>query len=327
VIALIILTLFHVILGEALPKLMAINKTKQTMFFVVYPLYWFHAGFRPAIWLLNKLSNMTLNLFGMHGGSHQEIHSAEELRIMIDQGEDSGTIAKNENEIIQNVFDFNNIRAHQIMTPKNKIYSIDIEDNLDQIVDEVIELGYSRMPAYRGDENVVIGVLYAKDLIRLSNKQNDDSTIEITQAIRPAHFVHEDKKIADLLKELQAKKLHMAIVVNEYGSISGLLTIEDIIEELVGEIEDEHDNEQPIVKQIGDEYIVSAQARVADVNDFLPCKLPLSEGAYETVNGYVTQLLDKIPDLNDTVKTNDYVITIMKKVNQMVVTIKLRKLR
>ena len=162
--------------------------------------------------------------------------------------------------------------------------------------------------------------------MKIFNESDDKSTIKVTQALRHAHFVHEDKKIADLLKELQSKKLHMAIVVDEYGSISGLLTIEDIIEELVGEIEDEHDNEQPIVKHVGDEYIINALARVVDVNDFLPVGIPVSEdGGYETVSGYMTQLLDKIPDLNDTVKTEDYILTVTKKVNQMVMVIKIKR--
>jgi len=324
-VALSILTIFHVVFGEQAPKIMALQSAKKTTLLISYPLYFFYVAFKPAIWLLNELSNKTLKIFGFHAGSHQEIHSIEELKILIDQGKASGTLVKNEHEIIKNVFDFNHISAHQVMVPRQKIHSIDIKSNVNDIMYQIKNDGYSRIPVYKDDNDIIVGILHTKDLIKIDSNKEKDTVIKLEDILRPAYFVHEDKKISDLLKELQLKKLHMAIVVNEYGSISGLLTIEDIIEELVGEIEDEHDNEQPIVKQHGDDFIISALARVADVNDFLPIKLPLSESKYETVNGYVTHLLDKIPDVNDTIKTNDYTITVIKKINQVVLFIKMKK--
>ncbi len=320
-----ILTTFHVVFGEQAPKIMALQSAKKTTLLISYPLYVFYICFRPAIWLLNELSNKTLKIFGFHPGSHSESHSLDELKIIIDKSGESGTLVKNEHEYIKNVFDFNKITVSQIMTSRGSIKSINISSNINDIVKDVINDGYSRIPVYKDSLDNIIGILYSKDLIKLNLKSVNISELNINDSIRPAHFIHESKKISDLLKELQSKKLHMAIVVNEYGSVSGLLTIEDILEELVGEIEDEHDDEQPIVKKVGDDFIINATSRVSDVNDLLPIKLPINDNKYDTVNGYVISILDKIPEVNDTIKTGDYTITVVKKVNQMVHSIKAKR--
>ena len=320
-ISLVLLTLIHVVLGEQAPKIIALQSAKKTTLAIAYPLYFFHTIFKPAIWLLNNISNYTLKLMGFHVGSHQDIHSIDELKNIIDQGNITGAIEDNEHEMIKNVFDFNHKVAHQIMIPRQKINYVSVTDSIEEIVSKVINEGYSRIPVFKDNVDNIIGILYSKDLLKIHNSKEE---FKIENIIKKAHFIHEDKNISDLLKDLQIKKLHMAIVVNEYGSVTGLLTIEDIIEELVGEIQDEHDDEAPIVRKISDtEFIVNALSNLDDINDLIPLRID-KEDAYETLSGYLIHLLDRIPNVNDTIHTDQYHFTVTKKINQTVHSVKLK---
>jgi CBS domain containing-hemolysin-like protein len=175
------------------------------------------------------------------------------------------------------------------------------------------------MPVYKDNIDNIEGIVYTKDLLKLLNKKEK---IEFKDAMRPAFFVPETKKISDLLRDLQKKRMHMAIVIDEYGGVSGIVTIEDIIEEIVGEIQDEHDDEAAIVEKTAKgEYVVNALSPIIDVNEFLPEPLPEAD-EYETVAGYVSVLFGKIPDLSDTIQTKDYKISILKKSKQMVQVVK-----
>jgi CBS domain containing-hemolysin-like protein len=311
VIALLTLTIFHVVLGEQAPKILALQKAKNTTLNISYPLYFFYLVFKPAIWGLDKLSNITLKLIGLHPSGHGDIHTAEELRFLIDQSAEAGNIGQ-EHEIIQNAFDFKQKKVNQIMKPSTSIISFDVNDN--DLKNKIISEGYSRVPVYSESPNNIVGVLYLKDVIKSK---------DIKDSIKPVYFVPENKKISDLLKELQKEKLHMSIVVDEYGLITGLVTIEDILEELVGEIQDEHDDESPIVKQLStNEWLVNASATIDDVNLSLPKPLP-QKPSYETVNGFILSVLERIPQENDTFQTTDWNITIQKKKGPSVQSIKM----
>jgi CBS domain containing-hemolysin-like protein len=314
-----ILTTLHVVFGEQAPKMMALKSAEKVTLFISYPMRFFYIVFSPAVWLLNSLSNVVLKSLGIYTNMHHDQHTAEELALLIDQGKATGAIEQGEHEIIKNAFGFDQIMVRQIMVPRPKINGIDIDTPVEEVIVNIINEGYSRMPVYKDNIDNIEGIVYTKDLLKLLNKKEK---IEFKDAMRPAFFVPETKKISDLLRDLQKKRMHMAIVIDEYGGVSGIVTIEDIIEEIVGEIQDEHDDEAAIVEKTAKgEYVVNALSPIIDVNEFLPEPLPEAD-EYETVAGYVSVLFGKIPDLSDTIQTKDYKISILKKSKQMVQVVK-----
>jgi CBS domain containing-hemolysin-like protein len=320
VLSLSILTTLHVVFGEQAPKMVALKNAEKVTLSISYPMRFFYLIFRPAVWVLNALSNVVLKSLGIYQSSHQDQHTAEELAILIDQGKATGAIEEGEHEIIKNAFGFDQIMARQIMVPRPKINGVDIDTPVEEVIEQIINEGYSRMPVYQDSIDNIEGIVYTKDLLRLMNKK---VKIEFRQAMRPAYFIPETKKISELLRDLQKKRMHMAIVTDEYGGVSGIVTIEDIIEEIVGEIQDEHDDEAPIVEKTAlREYVVNALSPIIDVNEFLPEPLPEGD-EYETVAGYVSMIFGKIPDLSDTIQTKHYKISIVKKSKQMVQVVKL----
>ncbi|MCU0430478.1 MAG: hemolysin family protein [Cytophagaceae bacterium] len=314
------LTFLHIVFGEQAPKMLAIQRSETTTLFVSYPVKIFYFICKPAIWILNYFSNLILKALGLYSSHGHEQHSAEELELLIDQGKETGVIEEGEHEIIKNAFGFDQLIARQVMLPRPKIHALDLEKSVDEIINIVIDEGYSRLPVYREDIDNIEGILYTKDLLRMIHKKEK---VDLKGAIRPVFFVPETKKVHDLLRELQRRRLHMAIVTNEYGSVSGIVTIEDIMEELIGEIQDEHDDEAPIVEALSDrEFLVNALSSITDVNEYLPHPLPEAD-EYETVAGYINMLFGKIPDTTDAATTDDYVITVTKASKQTALVIKL----
>ncbi|MCW3077125.1 MAG: Hemolysin, partial [Bacteroidetes bacterium] len=208
----------------------------------------------------------------------------------------------------------------QIMVPQNRVVAIDVELGKNEITKIVIEEGFSRLPIYLGDIDHVIGIIHSKDLLKALI---DNKFRSLKDIMRPAHFVPESMKINELLRDFQKHHIQMAIVTNEFGSTAGIITMEDIIEELVGEIQDEHDEEKPNVEKKSDhEFIVNAQATIVDVNDALPIALP-ENSHYETVSGYINYIFGRIPAVNDKRQKDGYDITIVARNRQSVESIKL----
>ncbi|MBX9852654.1 MAG: hemolysin family protein [Cytophagaceae bacterium] len=318
--AFVLITVLHIVFGELAPKSLAIQKSEKVTLSIVHPLRWFYVVFRPFIWFLNGFANLILKWMGISIASNTDTHSAEELRHLLEQGKVSGAIPANEHELLKNVFNFNLITAKQIMVPRTSINAIDVEMTHEEIINKIIKDGYSRMPVYKETIDNIIGMVYTKDLLRMMNLKE---SIDIQQVIRPAFFIPQTKKISELLKELQARHLHMAMVMDEFGGVAGIITIEDIIEELVGEIQDEHDEEAPFVEKINDkEYLVNALATIEDVNEFLPVPLPKSN-EYDTIAGLANFAFGKIPDLNEKIPFEDYEIQVLKKSKQRVLVVKL----
>lgn len=322
VFAFILITTLHIVLGEQAPKSIAIHRAETVSMAISYPLRLFYTVFRPFIWALNWLSTVVIKLMGMSKINEHDQHSAEELELLIDQGKVSGVIEASEHELIKNVFYFNQIMAKQVMTPRTSINAIDIEADPERVLDKVVQEGYSRLPVYKESIDDIVGILYTKDLLR-KMRDADDVEVNIQDILRQPVYVPEIKRISELLKELQDKHLHMAIVTDEFGGVAGLVTIEDIIEELVGEIQDEHDDEAPIVEQVGTEqsYILNALCPIEDINEFLP--EPITIGTdYDTVSGYLAKLFGKIPDLQEKIKDASYEYSIMKKSKRNVMVVK-----
>ncbi len=240
-----IITIMHIVFGELVPKSIAIRKSESTTFFVAYPMILFYNVFRPFIWLMNSISNAFLRLIKINPASENEIHSTEELQLLVKQSADSGEIEEENYEIIKNAFDFTDHSAKQIMVPRQNIFSININDDKKDIVEKMLESGYSRIPVYDGSIDNVIGIFYTKEFIREYIKNFDEwEDFDIRTLLHEPTFVVGSKKISDLMKVFQTKKQHLAIVIDEFGGTEGIISLEDILEELVGEIQDEEDEEE-----------------------------------------------------------------------------------
>jgi len=321
VVAFSLITVMHIVFGELAPKSLAIQRPVGTTLFVSFPLQLFYVVFRPFIWTLNSLAAIILKPFGIDtSAGHESIHSNEELQYILDQGKESGALEDSEHELIKNVFDFNERVVKNIMVPRTKISGIELDTPRKEVVEKIIGEGYSRLPVYDDVIDKIIGIVHAKDILPLLAANKEWTLKDI---IRKPYFVPETKKINDLLNELQQKRIQIAIVIDEFGGTAGMVTLEDIVEEIVGEIQDEYDEEKPMVEKISDnEFIINADATVYDVNEYLPHDLPEDE-AYDTMGGLVTHAFGRIPEVGETEECYGYIFTILKKTEQNIETIKL----
>lgn len=321
VLSFLIITVMHIVFGELIPKSIAIRKSESTAMFIAMPLRVFYTVFKPFIWTMNHMSNAFLRLIKIHPASDQEIHSTEELQLLVKQSADSGAIEEENYEIIKNAFDFTDHSAKQIMIPRQNISSIDIEEPIENIINSIMESGYSRLPVYKDSIDNIIGIFYAKEIIREYVKRKGEITHEdLNDLMREAFFVVGSKKISDLLKVFQQKKQHLAVVIDEFGGTEGIVTLEDILEELVGEIQDEEDEEEKIVDKVGENvFWVKATQPLDEINEKLPKIFPLSEdGEYNTLAGFILHELEDIPGENQEFVINDYQIKILKMQNKSV---------
>ena len=321
-----IITILHIVFGELVPKSIAIRKSESTAMFVAYPLRGFTIVFQPFIWLMNSMSNGFLRMINIPPAEESDIHSSEELQLLVKQSADSGEIEEEDYEIIKNAFDFTDHSAKQIMVPRQNILSIDIEDPIEDIINVIVDSGYSRIPVYEGSIDNIIGVLYKKEIIREYIKRNGNLTnTDLRDLMREAFFVVGSKKISDLLKNFQQKKQHLAIVIDEFGGTEGIISLEDILEELVGEIQDEEDEEEKIVEEISENiFWVQATQPLEEINEYLPEKLPLSEeGDYNSLAGFILYQLGDIPEENQEFEMFDYHFKILRMQNKSVELVEL----
>jgi CBS domain containing-hemolysin-like protein len=280
-----VLTILHIVFGELAPKSLAIRYPTSTTLKVSIPLRVFYTVFKPFIWLLNGFANIILKLLGVKPISEQEIHSEEELRLIIAESEEGGAIEPAERELIQNVFDFDDRIVRQVMVPRVKISGLKADLTIQGAMDIILKEGYSRYPVFENSLDEIIGIVHGKDVMTAHFQRTGKGLKDV---MRPAHFIPEAKPIDALLREFQRRKTQMAIVVSEFGGTIGIVTLEDIIEELVGEIQDEHDHETQIVTLLDKQvYQVVAQSSIHDINKFIEVPFPESED-YETLSGMIT---------------------------------------
>ncbi len=324
VVAFSLITVLHIVFGELAPKSFAIQRPVAVTMGISLPLSIFYTVFKPIIWVLNRVANMVLSVFGInpvHG--NEAHHSSEELQYLLDQGKKSGAIDSNEHELIKNVFDFNERVVKNIMVPRTKISGIEVNCSKSELLNEIISEGYSRMPVYDETIDKIIGIVHAKDILPLLVNNVD---FVLRDIIRKPYLIPETKKINNLMAELQQKRIQIAIVLDEFGGTAGMVTLEDIVEELVGEIQDEYDEEKPIVERLNEhEFVVNALAPIYDVNEHLPHDLP-EDGDYDTVSGWLGDIFGKIPEVGEQKEANGYNITVLKKSDQNIESVKLELL-
>ena len=324
IVAFLFITVLHIVFGELAPKSIAIQRSVRTVMNIAVPLRFFFLVFRPFIWFLNGFANLILKAFGINTVPGSEAHhSSEELQYLLEQGKETGALDSTEHELIQNVFDFNERVVKNIMVPRTKISGVEIDTNQEELLEMLITEGYSRIPVYEETIDKIVGIVHAKDVLPLLVHKK---VFAIKDIIRKPYFIPETKKINDLMAELQQKRIQIAIVLDEFGGTAGMVTLEDIVEELVGEIQDEYDEEKPIVEKVNDtEFIVNALAPIYDVNSHLPHDLP-EDGDYDTVSGWLGDIFGKIPDVGEQKESNGYNITVLKKSDQNIESVKLELL-
>lgn len=318
-----ILTFLHIILGELAPKSIAIQFPEATTLLISFPLQLFYIVFKPVISLLNGAANLLLRIGGILPSSTGErLHSAEELEMIMTEGARSGVIDKTEQELISRIFEFSTTTAREVMVPRTEVIALAIDTPRERMIKVVTEEGYSRLPIYKDSIDNVIGIIYSKDLISLLEHRD---LIVIQDILRPAYFVPEVIRISRLMRELQEQKLHMAVVVDEFGGTQGIITMEDILEEIVGEIHDEYDEVLKDVEQSSDgSALVNARITVRVFNEKFDGEIP-EDDEYETLSGFLFKLTGAIPRLNEEIRYESLQFTILKTSPRRIRLVRVRK--
>lgn len=319
--AFVLITILHIVFGELAPKTLAIQRSEQISLFISLPLRFFYFIFSPFIWVLNGFANLFIKFIGFEPVTEaSNLHSSDELRYIIEESSKSGSIEPTEHRLIENIFEFKDTPIKQVMVPRGKIVSLDSSMTINQAIEKFKSEGYSRMPVFEQSIDNIIGILFAKDLIGFSENSRDES---VKNFMRSPFFISEDEKISNLMKIMQRKKVHLAIVIDEFGGTAGLVTMEDILEEIVGEIQDEYDDEIPLIEKLSKtEFQVNPVITINDANDILPVPLP-EEEEYETIAGLVISRLGRIPEINEVIDLDNYLCTVLKRSKRKVELLRL----
>jgi len=303
------ITFLHVVLGEMVPKSIAIRRTEPAALWTAPPLNLFHRLLFPLTWLMTGCASLVLRLLRIPPASPEEAYSQEELRLLLASSRRSGALKDTEAELMEHVFSFGDKRAKDIMVPRVDMVYLSTTWSLEENLRIAEQYGFTRFPLCEGDPDKVIGIVHVKDLYR-ARQHGIDSLRHIA---RDCLIVPESKPIDELLREFQKQKMHMAIVVDEYGGTSGLVTIEDVIEEIVGEIYDEFEPIQPRIQKLSDErYLVEANVELDELARQLGVEISEEDSAFETVAGYVMGKLTSLPRVGDRVPFSDYEIQVVE---------------
>jgi CBS domain containing-hemolysin-like protein len=298
--AYLILTYFHVVIGELVPKGVALGHSERTALAVSAPVRAFFAIAHPFIWFLQRSTELVLRTFGLQPpGAADAVYSEAELRMIVSESTKSGEIEQQEQEMLYKVFDFADKEAANVMVPRPQVVALSIDLPPEQALEAVMDSPYTRYPVYRESLDQVVGVLHVRDLFR-ALRDRGMAEVQIEEIVRPAHIVPETKDLAALLTEFRRTNQHMAIVVDEYGEMEGIVTLEDLLEEIVGEIEDEFDLPDESIEQVDDDTIrVHGTFPIDDFNERFRTGLPVED--YHTLAGFVFGLLGRQPEIGDDV--------------------------
>lgn len=311
------ITLLHVVLGELVPKSMAIQNTEKYVLLIAIPLYTFNKICTPIIWCFDHVSIWILKLMHIQkADENEDAHSEEEIKLIIDASQKGGVIDDTESEIIQNAICFSEIFAHEIMIPRQDMVCIYQNSSFEDVMKLVKENKHTRFPLCAGDKDQILGMIHIRDLLEMQDTPHKDL---LNKIVRKILYVPENKSISEILHEMMKKRIHLAIVVDEYGGTAGLLSMEDILEELVGDIRDEHDDatEEP-VKKINEKvcefdgvYLVEDACEVLDI--------PYIEHEETTMGGYVFNLLGREPKVGDKAE-DEYCVFEVTEIDNMRIT-------
>jgi putative hemolysin len=306
-----LVSIVSIVLGELIPKGFALANPDRIALAASGPISLFAKIVSPLVALLVLLTKAISKPFGIDPTRTPEL-SAAEIRLIVEQGSQQGVLEAEEEQMISAVMSLSDSKLHEVMVPRIDIVAIDQEATFDEAVEVVLKEGHSRTPLYRESVDHIVGILYAKDLLRLIAAGGPRPRLR--DIMRPALFVPESQSVDDLLHELQRRKVHMAVVLDEYGGTAGLVTIEDLLEEIVGEIQDEFDEEEPMKVEIGPgEVILDGRAAIDDLTELVEPALELEDDEeYDTLGGFVYHRIGRVPVVGDAVVIEPFVITVIK---------------
>lgn len=307
-----LMSYFTLVLGELVPKRIAMQKTESIAFGVAPVLRTIAVITKPFVKLLSASTNLVVRLFGLDPHADEEEVTEEEIRMMVDVGEEKGVIEGSQKEMINNIFEFDDITAEDIMTPRTDLSALDVTDPLDEALQMAVDEGYSRLPVYEEDIDHIIGVLYIKDLLPYVGRTVPDG-VSIRLLMRDAYFVPGTKRCGELFTEMTEKHTQMAVVVDEYGGVAGIVTMEDLLESIVGNIQDEFDHEEEEVRQTGENsFEVDGSIDMDELEDLLHTHFP--EGDFDTLAGFILDELGRVPgeDEHPEVVFRDFTFTVLQ---------------
>lgn len=300
----IVISYFSLVLGELVPKRIAMQKCEAISFKVVGILLFVRAITRPFIKILSVSTNIVVRMLGFDPNANEEVVTEEEIRMLVDAGEEKGVIEESQKEMINNIFDFDDVPVSDVMTHRTEIEAVEITDKIEDVVKLSCENGYSRIPVYEDELDNIRGIIYVKDLLPYVGK-NIPNGKTISKFMRDAEFVPESKRCGDLFTEMTEKRVQMMFVSDEYGAVSGLVTIEDLLESIVGNIQDEYDDEEEDIVQLDEKtFNFDGITDIEEVEETLNIKIP--EGEYDTLGGLIMSELGRMPEENDEIICEGY---------------------
>lgn len=301
VIVTIIMSYFSLVLGELVPKKIAMQVPEKISFKIVDILLLFSKLFAPLVKILSVSTNAVVRLLGFNPHADEETVTEEEIRMMVDVGGEKGVIEDVQKEMINNIFEFDDLDAGDIMTHRTDMVAVEVGDDLSEVVDTAVSEGYSRIPVYEDDQDNIIGIVYVKDLLAYVGKKMPAKSLR--DIMRTPMYVPESKICGDLFKEMTEKRTQMAVVVDEYGGTAGIVTLEDIVEAIVGNIQDEYDDEDEEISKINETtFTIDGMTNLEEVAELTGTELP--EGSYDTVAGFIIKELGLLPEEGKTYEVN-----------------------
>lgn len=291
-----ILSYITLVFGELVPKRIALQNAEKFSMLAIKTISIVAKVMGPFVTFLSFSTNAIMRLFGFSTVGVEEKITLEEIRSMVEVGQEQGVINPIEREMINSVIGFDDKLAEEVMTARTEVFMIDLEDPVEEYLSELLELKYSRIPVYEGDVDDIIGILYIKDFLLEAYKVGFNN-VDIKKILRPAYFIPERKNINDLFNELQSKRKHMAVLIDEYGGFSGIVTMEDLIEEIVGDIDDEYDHDEPDIRKIDDTtFIAKGATSIKEINSNLGIELDEDSEDYDTLGGLLIDIIGYIPE-------------------------------
>ncbi|WP_432664595.1 hemolysin family protein [Wukongibacter baidiensis] len=317
------MTILILVFGEITPKTYSSYNPEKVAMKLGRPLEILSTIFSPILFILNKITQVLIRSLGGNISGNRNTVSEEEIKTLVDVGEEAGIIEKQERDMIESIFEIGDIKVTEVMVPRIDTVYLEEDTSIENAIKKVIEYGYSRIPIIDESIDNIIGVVYAKDLLACYLSEGKEN-LKISSFIRPAYYVPQSKKAIDLLTEMQLEKVHMAIVLDEYGGTLGLVTIEDILEEIVGDILDEYDDEKDLIEFIDENIvIVNSTISIEETNEILGENIPLDD--YESLGGFVFNLLGRIPKVGDVIEYNNIIFKVLEVQNRRVKKIELSK--
>lgn len=320
-----LLLVFHMVFGMLIPRRLANKYPDKFAYTTVDFVFFLTKLFTPFVWVFNGLSIVVGRIFGLKSHEGDRIVTEEEIRTIVEESSQTGAIDEEEGEMIQNIFDFSDTTVDEIMTHRTEISALNVKSTRTQLIEFVRKEQYTRYPVYEGSIDHIVGTIHVKDLLKYLDKPEEKFSLK--SLLRPPYFVPESKRTAELFREMQKQKNHIAIILDEYGGTAGIVTIEDLIEEIVGNISDEYDEDEEAIKEVKENvFEIDGLESINDIEDILEANLPVED--YDTLSGFILGQLGRFPEEDEHVEIifNGYKFEIITLDNKIITKVRVTKL-